>query len=273
MRAAAPAGSRRVWQCSQDGRSSSTAGHYLCAADRIDRFRLTNASPGIRHVAFGYASAPESYVTSGWGRHWDGTHRVDDVAKLNIGLKALLVGLLVLGATHQGWSRFAGKGFSYRLVLFTLPTLIVPLVWLLRSRRGPYPHLPDLLIVMPFLLDTLGNALNFYNRFDRTDDVLHFSNWIPLVAGLTLLLRRTATPPLVAFACGIGFGAAAILWWEEAEFLIMKSGSVGLHLTYQDTMGDLALSFAGGVVGATVASALANRNRRPHGSLPHDADM
>jgi hypothetical protein len=44
-----------------------------------------------------------------------------------------------------------------------------------------------------------------------------------------------------------------------AEYLIMKAGTMGLNLTYSDTMGDLALSFGGGVVGATLASLLANR--------------
>ncbi len=110
---------------------------------------------------------------------------------------------------------------------------------------------------MPFLLDTLGNALNFYNTYDVTDDVLHFSNWVPLVAGLTLAVRRTRTPALAAFAMGCGFGGSAIFWWEEAEYLIMQAGSMGLNLTYGDTMGDLALSFSGGVVGAALASRFA----------------
>lgn len=183
------------------------------------------------------------------------------MARLNVMLKVLLVGVLVFAATHQSWDRFEGKGFTYRLVLFSLPSIVVPIVWLVRGRRRPYPHVVDLLIAMPFLLDTLGNALNFYNRFDVTDDVLHFTNWIPLVAGLTLAIRRTRTPPLAAFAMGCGFGATAILWWEEAEYLIMQAGSLGLNLTYGDTMGDLALSFSGGVVGAAIASLAANRTR------------
>ena len=181
------------------------------------------------------------------------------LARLNIALKVLLVAVLVFAATHQSWDRFEGKGFTYRLVLFSLPTIVVPIVWLLRGKRPPYPHLVDLLVALPFLLDTLGNALNFYNRYDVTDDVLHFSNWVPLVAGLTLAVRRTKTPPLAAWAMGIGFGAAAILWWEEAEYAIMQAGSMGLNLTYGDTMGDLALSFTGGVVGASLASLFAAR--------------
>jgi hypothetical protein len=181
------------------------------------------------------------------------------VARLNIAIKVLLVGLLVFAVTHQSWKQFDGKGFSFRLVVFTLPTLIVPVVWRMRGRPAPYPHLVDILIVLPFLLDTLGNALGFYNNFDATDDVLHFVNWIALVAGVTFAVRRTRTAPLASFAMAVGFGGSAILWWEEAEYLVMKAGTAGLNLTYGDTMGDLALSFSGGVLGAAMASVVANR--------------
>lgn len=177
----------------------------------------------------------------------------------NIAVKVLLVVSLVAAVVFESNERFAGKGFKYRLAIFLLPAMIVPLVWKLRGKPSPYPHLIDGLISLPFLLDTLGNALNFYNNYDITDDVLHFANWIPLVAGMTLAVRRSRTPALAAFAMGCAFGGSAILWWEEAEYLLMKAGTMGLDLTYGDTMGDLALSFTGGVVGAAIASRVATR--------------
>jgi hypothetical protein len=179
--------------------------------------------------------------------------RRQPAAVFNIAVKVMLAALLITAVVFESNERFDGKGFKYRLVLFLLPAIVVPIVWVVRGRRPPYPHLVDALISLPFLLDTAGNALNFYNRYDRTDDVLHFSNWIPLVAGLTLAVLRTRTPRLAAWAMGVAFGGSAILWWEEAEYLIMRAGSMGLNLTYSDTMGDLALSFSGGVVGATLA--------------------
>ena len=177
---------------------------------------------------------------------------------VNLAIKALLVGLLIVAVVFEDSERFAGKGFKYRLVLFSLPTVIVPIVWRLRGKRPPYPHLIDALLVMPFLLDTLGNALNFYNTYDATDDVLHFSTWVPLAAGLTLAVRRAHIPRLASFAMGCGFGATAILWWEEAEYAIMQAGSMGLNLTYGDTMGDLVLSFSGGVAGSALAARLSH---------------
>ncbi len=180
------------------------------------------------------------------------------MARLNLVVKLALFASLLFAATHQGWERFEGKGFSYRLVLFLLPTVLVPLVWRLRGSRPPYPHLVDLLISTPFLLDTLGNVFDFYGRYESTDDVLHFINWIPLTAGLTLAVCRTSIPRLATFAMGCGFGALAILWWELAEYLIMQAGSMGLNLTYGDTIGDLVLSSCGGIIGAALASRFAS---------------
>ena len=118
---------------------------------------------------------------------------------------------------------------------------------------GRTPRSPTRSIVAPFLFDTLGNAFDFYNRFDHTDDVLHFLNWIVLVAGITLLVLRTSMPPLGAWALGYGIGAAAIIWWEAAEWLVQELGTAGLQLTYGDTIGDLVLSSTGGAIGAAGA--------------------
>ena len=108
-------------------------------------------------------------------------------------------------------------------------------------------------MISPFLADTLGNAFNFYNSFAVTDDVLHFLNWVLLVAGITLLLLRTRIPPLAAWALGYGIGGLAIIWWEAAEWLVQELGTAGLELTYGDTIGDLVISSTGGAIGAGLA--------------------
>ena len=120
--------------------------------------------------------------------------------------------------------------------------------------------------ISPFLADTLGNAFNFYNTFDVTDDVLHFLNWVLLVAGITLLLLRTHIPPLAAWALAYGIGGLAIIWWEAAEWLVQELGTAGLDLTYGDTIGDLVISSTGGAIGAGLAvwgSQRRSRCRRP----------
>ena len=169
------------------------------------------------------------------------------------GVRIALVLALAFSVAFPGLPQFEGKGMAFRAPFFLLPMAAVPTGWRWRGRREPYPHLADALIVSPFLVDTLGNALNFYNTYDVTDDVLHFVNWVLLVGGITLLLRRTAMNRLTAWALGYGIGGLAIIWWEAVEWLVQELGTAGLDLTYGDTIGDLMLSSTGGAVGALLA--------------------
>ncbi len=177
-------------------------------------------------------------------------------------VRIALVIAILFSVAFPNLPQFEGKGMAFRAPFYLLPLGVVPLVWKLRGRRQPYPHLVDALVVSPFLCDTLGNALNFYNRFERTDDVLHFLNWVLLIGGVTLANLRTSTNRLTTWVLGWGIGALAIIWWEAAEFLVQELGTTGLRLTYGDTIGDLLLSSTGGAVGAAIALA-ATRRRAP----------
>lgn len=176
------------------------------------------------------------------------------------GVRIALVAALAFSVAFPGLPQFEGKGMAFRAPFFLLPMAIVPIAWRIRGRRPPYPYLADALIVSPFLVDTLGNVLNFYDTFASTDDVLHLVNWVLLVGGITLLLLRTATPVLAAWALGYGIGALAIIWWEAAEWLVQELGTAGLQLTYGDTIGDLMLSSTGGAIGALLAIRFGRRN-------------
>jgi hypothetical protein len=181
-------------------------------------------------------------------------------------VRSALVLALAFSVAFPGLPQFEGKGMALRAPFFLVPMAAVPFGWRRRGSRAPYPALADALIVSPFLVDTLGNALNFYNSYDRTDDVLHFLNWVLLVAGITLLLLRTHLTRLAAWTMGYGIGALAIIWWEAAEWLVQELGTAGLQLTYGDTIGDLMLSSTGGALGAALAI---RRGRR--GLPPRDA--
>ena len=176
-------------------------------------------------------------------------------------VRIALVVALAFSVAFPNLPQFEGKGMAFRAPFFLLPMAAVPIGWRLRGRRPPFPHLADALVVSPFLVDTLGNALNFYNSFDATDDVLHLVNWVLLVAGISLLLMRTAMPRLAVWALGYGIGGLAIIWWEAAEWLVQELGTAGLELTYGDTIGDLLLSSTGGAVGALLAVRLAPQYR------------
>ncbi len=173
------------------------------------------------------------------------------------GVRISLVLALAFSVAFPDLPQFEGKGMAFRAPFFLLPMAAVPTGWRMRGRRAPYPALADALVISPFLVDTLGNAFNFYNSYASTDDVLHAVNWILLVAGITLLLLRTQMPRIAAWALGYGIGALAIIWWEAAEWLVQELGTAGLELTYGDTIGDLVLSSSGGALGAALAIWLA----------------
>lgn len=173
--------------------------------------------------------------------------------------KVLLAGMLITGALFPSVGGFEGKGMAVRLPLFLLPALVVPFNWL-RARRAQreysWPIGLDLALTIPFMLDTAGNAFGFYDSFDATDDVLHFVNWVVLCWGLThyLLSKPGASNHRVlTWIAGTGLGAFLIIWWEAGEYAIMQAGTMGLNLTYGDTVGDLMLSSTGGAVGAYLA--------------------
>jgi hypothetical protein len=171
-----------------------------------------------------------------------------------VACKVLLAGLLLTGALFPDVGGFAGKGMAFRLPIFLAPALVVPIIWW--RRRGPYPAALDAALTLPFLLDTAANAVGLYDHLDATDDILHFVNWFVLVGGITATWVARAdgsTPRWLLAMAGAGFGAIAIIFWEVAEYSVMRSGVGGLDLTYADTLGDLVLSTVGGALGALAA--------------------
>ncbi|MFL6039027.1 MAG: hypothetical protein ACJ74B_10375 [Gaiellaceae bacterium] len=173
---------------------------------------------------------------------------------VNVGVKLLLVGMLLF-SVFSDLERFDGKAMLARALTYPLATLIVPVAWSLRGRHPPYPHLVDILVVLPFVIDTGGNVLDLYSMW-WFDDVAHFLNWWILVSAFALALRRTSLPPLSSWALAVGFGAATEILWELGEYAVMKLGSSGLQLTYEDTIGDLALGGCGTLLGATAVAAV-----------------
>ena len=133
--------------------------------------------------------------------------------------------------------------------------VLVPIIAKLRSWE-PYPHTADALLAAPFLVDTLGNLLGFYDAFLVTDDVLHAVNWVLLVMAYHAFRFRNVHHRGDAVLLGYGFGAVAIVWWEILEWAVSEDGfggAGGLQLTYGDTIGDLFLSSTGGLVGSVIA--------------------
>ena len=164
-----------------------------------------------------------------------------------------------------------GKNMAARAPLFMAPAIIVPIVATVRGWR-PYPHLADGLLSLPFLLDTLGNLLGFYDEYPSTDDVLHFVNWVFLVMAFHAFRYRNVHDHRDAIFLGYGFGAIAIIGWEAFEWLISDAGPFAsdvpdaLSLTYGDTVGDLVISSTGGLVGSLIGRFWIGRRLVPDGA-------
>jgi hypothetical protein len=171
---------------------------------------------------------------------------------LNLAVKLLLVGLLYYGMTHLELDRFAGKAMGARAAFYPISIVVIPIVWALRGRPAPYPHLADTFLALPFVIDVAGNALDLYNTVVWFDDVAHTVTFMLLVLAVGFLILRLDLAPWIATCLTIGFGAVAHILWEIIEFVAMWIGSPGLQLTYEDTIGDLAMSLGGTVIAGLI---------------------
>src|SRR4051812_37847295 len=180
---------------------------------------------------------------------------------VNIAAKVALVVLLLHAVVFPDLPQYDGKGIATRLAMYPISALIVPAIWLVRWRRGlstdNYPHLIDLCIVAPFLIDTAGNAANLYDTVGWWDDLMHFVTWVPWVTafGLFLLRRYRYLGRVVIAGLTLGFGAVTHILWEIGEyFAFIKGNPDELATAYKDTVGDLAMSLMGSLVGALLVS-------------------
>lgn len=169
---------------------------------------------------------------------------------IDIALKAVLVGLLLYAVLVPNSPQFEGKAMAGRAATYPLAALIVPALWWLRWHTRPYPVAVDILIVLPFLIDTVGNALDLYDSVSWWDDANHFVNWALLTSGALLALQGVALGAWNRFALGSGFGAITAILWELLEFVMFIKDSPERATAYTDTLGDLGL----GLAGATLAS-------------------
>src|SRR3982751_5046543 len=99
---------------------------------------------------------------------------------VDFAVKALLIGLLLLAVVRPDLPQFEGKAMTGRAAAYPIAALLVPIVWWLlrrRGRGGEYPYAVDILLVLPFLIDVVGNALDLYDSIDWWDDANHFANW------------------------------------------------------------------------------------------------
>ena len=182
---------------------------------------------------------------------------------LNIAVKAALIGLLLLAVLRPDLPQFEGKAMTGRALTYPLAAIVVPVVWWLlsRRRRREYPYWLDILLVLPFLIDTAGNAADLYDMIGWWDDLNHFVNWGILTAAFGQLLVRLPLARWTVAGLAIGFGATTAVLWEFAEYYTFIRNSPELDTAYTDTLGDRALGLSGSVIAAVVTAAFAWRRR------------
>jgi hypothetical protein len=190
---------------------------------------------------------------------------------LNLAVKAALVGLLALAVVRSDLPRFHNKAMAGRALTYPFAALIVPLGWWIVRRRGGssrYPYALDILIVLPFLIDMAGNALNLYDTVTWWDDLNHLVNWALLTAGFGQLLLRLPLGRLTVGALAVGFGAVTAILWELVEYVGFIRHSPELATAYTDTLGDLSLGLLGSFLAAVVTAWLLWPRRPAVGSVP-----
>ena len=172
---------------------------------------------------------------------------------VGLGLKAGLVGLLLLPLFLPDLAQYEGKGMSWRTLVFPLAGVIVPVLWHLTGRKKPYPYLADNILVLPAATDVIWNTLDAYDRVWWWDDANHLVNSMVFAAVIGLWVSRHPLGWLVRFGLALGLGMTLQVLWEIGEYLVFVANLSDIENVYGDTIGDLALDLLGSVLGCAFA--------------------
>jgi len=175
------------------------------------------------------------------------------ITGFNLAVKIVAVGLAVYPLLDPNASHFQGKAMGVRAFVYPWATILIPAVWWLRGRPKPYPYLADIALAFPFAFDAAGNVFGWF-AITGFDAAPHFFGWAALA-----ICFGSAVGPIVGrrwttFGLVVGFGATIDILWEISEFILSRTGSSGLQLTYENTIQDLAMSLLGATAGAIVVT-------------------
>lgn len=191
--------------------------------------------------------------TSGHSPHIGGsiiaawTDRLLDAA--NVATKVATIGFGIDAWINHRSARLRGKAIRTRAIGYTGALFLVPVVWRLFASREPYPRTLDLAVTAPLLADAAGNAFGIYNE-KHVDDVVHGANAAILAAVAGGLVRPHVAEAWQAALIGAGVAVAGEAAWEVMEYTALQLGQDGMHLTYEDTMDDMVMTWIGAAAGA-----------------------
>lgn len=174
------------------------------------------------------------------------------------GVWAGLVVLLLVAALTPG--HFGDPAAPYRLVAYPVLALVLPAIWSLSRTPRPLPAFAATLVMVPFVVDTIGNLGDLYARISWFDDVAHFTNWLLLSAGIGLALAHEVQPRWALTVLIVGLGSLLALGWELGELAFFYDPPYSPRL-YEDTLADQSLGTAGAVVAGLLVATV--RRVRP----------
>ena len=170
---------------------------------------------------------------------------------INISLKLVLLISLIVALTSY-IPNLEGKGMAYRTPFYLIAISFLPLLSYIKKWKN-YPYATDILLILPFLLDTFGNFLGYFDSIVFFDDLLHILNWILIVMSIQTFRLQNRNFNKDDYMFGVGMGTLIIVIWELLEWILSVDGLgliTALHLSYNDTMGDLFGSVLGSFIGS-----------------------
>lgn len=172
---------------------------------------------------------------------------------VGVGLKTLLVALLLLPLFLADLEQYDGKGMNWRILVYPLAGVVIPVLWHATGQRPPYPYLADNLLVLPAIADVIWNTLDAYDRVWWWDDVNHLVNAMVFAAVIGLWAGRYPLGSFVRLALAVGLGMTLLVLWEIGEYMVLSTELPEIETAYGDTIGDLAFGLAGSLFGAAFA--------------------
>lgn len=173
----------------------------------------------------------------------------------SIALRACIAGAFVYAISHPSLPQMHDSATRAREIAWPIGLVGVPIVLRL-AHRNHYPWLFDVLLALPVAIDSIGNVLNWYHRWDSYDTMNHGVSWCALA------LLVAVSPPvwrLPTWACcvlAIGAGAVGAIVWELGEYAAFIHNAHYNRTAYPDTLTDLLAGLVGAVVAAGVVIAL-----------------
>ena len=178
---------------------------------------------------------------------------------VNILMKLALLGLVLHAIFLNELTQYRQKAFGIRIVSYPIVASLSFIIYylFLKRKKVAYPIIADLCLTLVVLADFAGNTLNLYDSISWWDDVMHFLISIPWVIVAGLILRKYIKNKHVIFGLVVGYGSVTHVLWEVFEYLsFVRSNSVESITAYKDTIGDLAMSLGGSIVGAVIVAYL-----------------